>query len=179
MVPSLDLILGTIERALTVAILPAAANAAAKEEAGLGILFTRWLRDVVDHAADAERASYRDCREALVDVVGMLSPKSGGTAAGVLEEARTFLGRPIAETAAAVRAESKVAKTLLARALRAARADGSDATATIRRRLADLAGRELEREIAFGRATGIDPDGAKGPPLAEVLKAQNERRSAR
>ena len=178
MIPSLDLILGTIERALTVAILPAAANASAKEEASLGILFTRWLRDVVDHAGDAERASYRDCREALADVIALLG-KGGGAAASVVAESRAFLERPAPETAAAVRADGRTAKSLLSRALRAARADDSEAATAIRKRLGELAGRELEREIAFGRATGIDPDGAKGPPLAEVLKAQNERRSAR
>jgi len=40
-----------------------------------------------------------------------------------------------------------------------------------------LAARELEREIAFGKVTGIDPDGAKGPSLAEVLAAENAQRT--
>src|SRR5947208_12224661 len=68
MTPNLELMLETIERALAVAILPAAGNASAREEASLAILFTRWIRDVVDHVADAERASYRDCRATLAAV---------------------------------------------------------------------------------------------------------------
>src|SRR5262249_5936790 len=92
MIPSLDLILGTIERALTVAILPAAGNASAKEEASIGILFTGWLRDVVDHVADAERASYHDCRAALGDVAAIVPSRT------VAEEIRAFLAEPQAET---------------------------------------------------------------------------------
>jgi len=172
MIPSLDLILGTLERALTVAILPAAGNASAKEEASIGILFTRWLRDVVDHAADAERASYGDCRAALADVAEMLASKA------VAGEIRSFLAEPSVETAAAIREATRRAKALLSRSLRAARADGGEGANAIRRRLADLAGRELEREIAFGRATGMDPDGAKSPPLAEVVTAWNRRQTS-
>ena len=175
MIPSLDLILGTIERALTVAILPAAGNAAAKEEASLGIMFTRWLRDVADHVVDAERASYHDCRSALGDVAGMLA--SGAAQTAVAGEIRGFLGEPVAEAASRVREESRRAKALLSRSLRAAREDGSDSARLIRRRLADLAGQELEREIAFGRATGIDPDGAKSPALAEVLATWKRRQT--
>ncbi len=167
MIPSLELILGTIERALTVAILPAAGNASAKEEASIGILFTRWLRDVVDHTADAERASYHECRSALADVAAMLP--SGPASKAVAGEIRSFLAEPSAEAASNVREGARRAKALLSRSLRAAREDRGDAAKTIRRRLADLAGRELEREIAFGRATGIDPDGAKSPALAEVV----------
>ncbi|MEA2624255.1 MAG: hypothetical protein QOD06_300 [Candidatus Binatota bacterium] len=179
MIPSIDLILGTLERALTVAILPAAGNAAAKEEASLGILFTRWLRDVVDHVADAERASYHDCRRALSDVVAIFSTGVRGPAVSALtSEARTLLARLEAETASQAREETRHAKELLVRSLRATREDGDHSAPVIRQRLADLAGRELEREIAFGRATGIDPDGAKGRPLAEVLNAQSALRRA-
>lgn len=178
MIPSLDLILGTLERALAIAILPAAGNASAKEEASLGIVFVRWLRDVADHAADAERASYEDCRGALADVVAIVAPGHPGPASsGVLRDARAFLDRPTAETAAAIRAEARLAKALLVRSLRAAREDRLDSAAAIRRRLADLAGRELEREIAFGRSTGIDPDGTRGAALAEVLGARQSRRT--
>ncbi len=175
MIPSIDLMLATIERALTVAILPAAGNASAKEEAGLGILFSRWLRDVVDLAADAERASARDCRDALADVVGIAAKgKKGVASSAVASEASAHLVRPLPDRAAEVRADARAAKTLLVRALKAARADGDDAAANIRRRLASLAERELAREIAFGKATGIDPDGAKGPSLAEVLENQRK-----
>ena len=168
MIPSVDLILATIERALTVAILPAAGNASAKEEASIGILFTRWLRDVVDHVADAERASSGDCRKALADVAGLLS--SGAASSAVAVEIRSFVAEPVPQAASQVREDARRAKSLLARALRAAREDGSDSANAIRRRLAELAGRELEREIAFGKATGIDPDGAKSPSLAEILR---------
>ncbi|MGH7821014.1 MAG: hypothetical protein ACREQ9_14720, partial [Candidatus Binatia bacterium] len=136
------------------------------------------LRDVVDHAVDAERASYHDCRGALADVVASLEAVRAGPAAAIVErEARAFLAEPAADTASRIREHTRLAKALLVRSLRAAREDASDSAASTRRRLADLAGRELEREIAFGRATGIDPDGAKGPPLAEVLSARPARRS--
>src|SRR5882757_7836764 len=98
MIPSLDLILGTIERALTVAILPAAGNASAKEEASLGILFTRWLRDVVDHVADAERASYVDCRSALADIGSLLG--AGPASSAVAREIRALLAEPSADPVA-------------------------------------------------------------------------------
>ena len=173
MIPSVDLMLGTLERALSVAILPAAGNAAAKEEATLGILFARWLRDVVDHAVDAERASNRDCRAALADVVSIASSGTGRAALFAFSsEARALLAKPVVEQAAPAREETRLAKALLVRSLRAARADGDECALAIRRRLADLAALELEREIAFGKATGIDPDGAKGRSLAEVLAAR-------
>lgn len=175
MIPSLDLMLGTIERALSVAILPAAGNASAKEEAQLGILFARWLRDVVDIAADAERASARDCRDALADVVAIASAGARGAAlSAVADEATGLLGTPVPDRAAEVRDDARAAKRLLARALKAAREDGDPGAAAIRRRLADLAARELEREIAFGKSTGIDPDGAKGPTLAAVIESQRD-----
>jgi hypothetical protein len=178
MIPSIDLMLATLERALSVAIMPAAGNAAARQEATLGILFARWLRDVADHAVDAERASYRDCRAALADVVALVSARRRGPALSAFSsEARELLAKPSAEAAAAVREKARVAKALLGRALRAAREDGDDAAPAIRRLLADLAARELEREIAFGKVTGIDPDGAKGPSLAEVLAAEKAQRT--
>ena len=86
-------------------------------------------------------------------------------------EAGEWLAAPPAEEAVQIRKQTGVAKALLVRSLRAAREDGDECAAEIRRRLADLAARELEREIAFGKATGIDPDGAKGRSLAEVLAA--------
>jgi hypothetical protein len=177
MIPTLDLMLGTLERALAVAVLPAAGNAAAREEASLGILFTRWIRDVVDHVADAERASCDDCRAALADAVALAAEAGGGELASFREEARAFLDRPLARTAAAVRADARLAKSLLVRSLRAARADRSDVAPALRRLLADLGARELEREIAFGRITGIDPDGAEAAPLGEVLARWQARRS--
>jgi len=178
MIPSIDLMLGTLERALSVAILPAAGNAAAREEATLGILFARWLRDVADHAVDAERASYRDCRAALADVVALVSSGRRGPAVSAFSsEARDLLAKPAAEAAAAVRKEARMAKALLVRSLTAAREDCDDTAPAIRRLLADLAARELEREIAFGKVTGIDPDGAKGPSLAEVLATLKTQRT--
>jgi hypothetical protein len=178
MIPSIDLMLATLERALSVAILPAAGNAAAREEATLGILFARWLRDVADNAVDAERASYRDCRAALADIAALVSPgRLGPGISAFSSQARALLEKPAAEAAAAVREETRAAKALLVRSLRAAREDGDEAAPAIRRRLADLAARELEREIAFGKVTGIDPDGAKGPSLAEVLAAQKSQRT--
>jgi hypothetical protein len=176
MIPSIDLMLGTIERALSVTILPAAGNASAKEEASLAILFTRWLRDVVDHVADAERASHDDCRTALRDVAAMLS--TGRASADARSDIAAHLAAPEAATAVERRETCRRAKALLARSLRAAREDADDAAAkTIRRRLADLAARELEREIAFGRATGIDPDGEKSPPLADLVTRHAQWRS--
>ncbi len=175
MIPSIDLLLSAIERALTVVILPAAGNASAKEEAALGLLFSRWLRDVVDLAADVERASARDCRDALAAVVAIAAKgRQGPASSAVASEAAARLVRPLPDRAAEVRADAREVKTLLVRSLRAARADGDDSAAAIRRRLTVLAVRELAREIAFGKATGIDPDGAKGPSLAEVLETQRK-----
>jgi hypothetical protein len=103
---------------------------------------------------------------------------SGRASAEVSADVAAFFGGPEARRAAECREASRRAKALLARALRAARRDGSDdAAKAIRRRLAALAGKELEREIAFGRATGIDPDGAKSPPLADVVTRHAEWRS--
>ena len=170
MIPSIDLILTTFERALTATILPAAGNASAKEEASIGILMTHWLRDVGDHVVDAEWASHRDCRRALEDVASLLAKGATGPhAAAVREEARGLLAGPSAERIAAARDETRLAKKLLARALRATRAEGDDAcAAAIRARLAELAGREIERECSFGRATGIDPDAATVEPLSVI-----------
>jgi fumarylacetoacetate (FAA) hydrolase family protein len=171
-IPSIDLILTTLERALTATILPAAGNASAKEEASIGILMTRWLRDVGDHVVDAERASHRDCRRALEDVALLLANgATGPQAATVREEAGKLLASRSPEAIAAVREEARLAKSLLARALRATRAEGDDACAlAIRARLAALAGREIERECSFGRATGIDPDAATVEPLSVISR---------
>src|SRR5205823_10549948 len=149
------------------------------EEASIGILMTRWLRDVGDHVVDAERASHQDCRRALQDVASLLAKgATGPQAAAVREEAHGLLAGPSAERIAAARDETRLAKTLLARALRATRAEGDDAcAAAIRARLAILAGREIERECAFGRATGIDPDAASVKPLAAIVN-QNDSAGA-
>jgi hypothetical protein len=173
MIPPVDLLLSTIERALTVAVLPAVANASAREEAALGALTTRWLRDVVDHVADAERASHRDCRAALEDVVAIAAGAAGPASAEVVRKAREALAGARSEAIAAAREETRTAKRLLAEALRAARTDGEGGIATaIRARLATLAAREIERERAFTRATGLDPDTATIRPLAEVVRGQ-------
>ena len=172
MIPSLDLLLGTLERALEVTILPSAANAAAKEEASLGVLFVRWLRDVVDHCADAERASQADCRAALADVAAIVAAhRPGASSAAVARDASQLLERPAPAELGAVREDARRAKALLSRALRAAREDGDDPMASeIRLRLAELGAREIERERAFGRATGMDPDSQTIPTLAEITR---------
>ena len=174
MIPPVDLLLSTLERALAVTILPNATNAAAKEEASLGILFVRWLRDVVDHAVDAEIASYEDCRAALAEIADT-APGAGSALRAELAASRALLERPAA-TAAERREQTRGAKAHLCRCLRAARTDGDASLAhAIRLRLTTLAAREIEREIAFGRATGIDPDGAKAPALAELLEKGKPR----
>ncbi len=170
MIPSIDLMLGTLERALSVAVVPATHNPAATEEAALGVLFTRWLRDVADQAIDAERASYRECREALADILSILSPSAPGSALYALSRRiEALLARPTPERAAEVRSQTREVKALLGQALLVARRERVEALIAIRRRLWALAGRELDRAIAFGKVTGIDPDGANGPSLAEVL----------
>lgn len=173
----LDLVLSTLERALAVTVLPAAGNPAAKEEAGLGVLFTRWLRDVVDHAVDAERASHQDCRRALSDVAAEIGASREGAATGeALAEAIAILDFPPPSTIAAVREETRRIKEILARAIRAAREDDDRLLAiVIRARLLALAANEIERELSFTRATGIDPDAASVTPLAELLRRTSWR----
>lgn len=176
MIASVDLLLSTLERALAVAVLPGAGNAAAKDEASLAVLFSRWLRDVVDHAVDAERASFDDCRAALAGVAETIATaKRGAAAAAELAAARALLERPPPTAIAPLRDETRLMKARLCRCLRAARQDGDEPLArAIRRRLAALAEREIERDIAFGRAAGMDPDAAQSPPLSTVLSAQRE-----
>jgi hypothetical protein len=154
MTPSLDLMLATIERALAVAIVPAAGNASAREEASLAILFTRWIRDVVDHLGDAERASYRDCRATL--------------AQADLE----WEAEPEPETAAEIRDEARKIKKRLGDLLASLRDAGDERAARVlRAALFDLGSREIERERAFGRATGLDPDAPSIPTLSELLQS--------
>jgi hypothetical protein len=176
MYASIDLLLSTLERALAVAVLPGVANATAKDEAALGVLFSRWLRDVVDHAADAELASYDDGRAALADVAATIATARAGLAcASELSAARALLERPPARSIAAIREESRLLKAHLCRALRAARQDQDSVLAqAIRRRLVELAAREIARDIAFGRAAGMDPDAARSPSLSTVLSTQRE-----
>jgi hypothetical protein len=170
--------LATIERALATSILPRAADAAAKEETSLAILFTRWIRDVLDHAPDAERASYRDCRDALDDVTVRLGRRPGNGAA--LEWLRESPIPPLdADRAspAELRQATRDIKGLLGRVLRALRAEGDAALANeVRARLYDLGLREIERERAFGRASTMDPDWTSIPPLAELARGHNEPR---
>src|SRR5213080_566623 len=147
MTPNLELMLETIERALAVAILPAAGNAAAREEASLAILFTRWIRGVVDHVADAERASYRDCRATLAAVC------EGLLAAAPAEEALPVLGNAQAQS------EPETAASLRA-------AGDGEAAKVLRAALFELGSREIDRERAFGRATGLDPDAPSIPTLS-------------
>ena len=162
MIPNLDLMLGTIERALEVAILPNATNASAREEASLALLFTRWIRDVVDDVGDAERASLRDCREAEGEVTKLLDADPVGR-------------RVLAATAggdaprASEREAARRIRVGLGRMLKALRADGADALACeLRARLYDLGVREIDRERSFGRATRLDPDWQSIRTLSEL-----------
>jgi hypothetical protein len=172
MIGSIDLVLATLERALAVTVVPATADADARQEAALGALFARWLRDVVDHAADAERASCRDARRALAEVAALASQQAlPAGARAALAAVRVLADEHEPESLAEVRDRSGAAKTALARALRAARDDGdADLAARVRAILMRFADREIERELAFARATGMDPDAATVPPLAEVLR---------
>ena len=172
MIGSIDLVLATLERALSVSVVPATADADARQEAALGALFARWLRDVVDHAADAERASWRDARAALGELAALASQTSlPAGARAAIDAARALAGEREPETLAEVRDRSAAAKAALARALRAARDDGdADLAARVRAILMRFADREIQRELAFARATGMDPDAATVPPLAEVLR---------
>jgi hypothetical protein len=169
MTPNLDLLLGTIERALEAAILPNVSNPSAREEASLALLFVRWIRDVVDDVGDAERASSRDCREALAAVTARLAadPSSRRT----LEALREAHVEPLDRAAPGVlvREEARRIKSLLGLVLRTLRAEGREALARdVRLRLYDLGVREIERERAYGRASAMDPDWPSIPPLADL-----------
>jgi hypothetical protein len=179
MIGSIDLVLATLERALTVTVLPAAADADAKQEAALGALFARWLRDVVDHAGDIERASAADAGRTLGEIAAFASRAPLGAASrAALDDARALGEESPPETVAAVRDFVRRAKTALGKALHAARADGDrDLARAVRRILGDFAGREIERDLSFARATGMDPDAAGVTPLAELLRRQENRRA--
>ena len=171
MIPSLDLLLGTIERALAVTILPNATNASAKEEASLALLFTRWLRDVVDDVAAAERVSALDCRAVLAEVTALLEKDpSGRRALDAIHEARVA---PLddATPQAAVREEGRKMRMLLGRVLRALRDERqAELAGDVRGLLYDLGIREIERERSYGRASAMDPDWQKLPRLADLRK---------
>jgi hypothetical protein len=170
MTPSLDLMLETIERALATSILPNAANAAAREEASLAILFTRWIREVLDYVPAAERASYRECRAALDDVTASIEARAAsGDTRGLLREARTTLLDPKASPPLELRQATRTIKVLLGRLLHTLRAEGDASLAgEVRARLYDLGLREIERERAFGRASAMDPDWSSILSLAEL-----------
>ena len=172
MIGSIDLVLATLERALATSVLPATSGADAKQEAALGALFARWLRDVVDHAGDAERASQRDVREALARVVALGSERRlGASSAIAIETARALLDFAPATVIAEIRDELRRTKNALARALRAAREDDdADLATALREILMHLSALEIERELAFARATGMDPDAATVTPLAELAR---------
>ncbi len=173
MTPDLELMLETIERALAVAILPAAGNASAREEASLAILFTRWIRDVVDSVSDAERASYRDCRVTLAEVFAELF--AAAPAEGALIALRDAQAQSEPETASEIRAEVRKIKKLLGDLLASLREAGDgEAAKILREALFDLGSREIDRERAFGRATGLDPDTPSIPTLSELLRRSNE-----
>jgi hypothetical protein len=176
--PDLDLMLGTIERALATSILPSAANAAAKEEASLAILFTRWIRAVLDHVPAAERSSYRECRAALEDVLARLEDRSaGGSALEALRESAVSPLDADAASPAELRRAAREIKALLGRVLRALRAEGRAALANeVRSRLYDLGLREIERERAFGRVSTMDPDWPSIPSLADLTGGDNQPR---
>lgn len=170
MTPSLDLMLETLERALATSIRPNAANAAAKEEASLAILFTHWIREVLDDVPAAERASYRECRAALEDVTARLeAPAESEASLDLLRESRTPPLDPDAASPAEIRQAARRIKSLLGKLLHTLRADGDASLANeVRARLYDLGLRELERERAFGRGSAMDPDWRSIPSLAEL-----------
>ena len=174
MTPDLDLMLATVERALAAAILPGASNASAKEEASLAILFTRWMREVLDHLPAAERASHRDCRAALGEIAARVEAEASSAAARELaREAGREAASGDAAAPAALRAETRRAKALLGRVLRELRSSGDGALANqVRARLFDLGVAEIERERAFGRPTGLDPDWRSLPSLADLVRDQ-------
>jgi hypothetical protein len=167
--PNLDLMLGTIERALVTSILPSAANAAAKEEASLAILFTRWVREVIDHAPAAECSSYRECRVALDDAIARLEGRpASGSALDLVRGSRISLDADEASPAELRRATRRI-KALLGQVLRTLRAEGYASLANdVRAQMYDLGLREIERERAFGRASTIDPDWPSIPSLADL-----------
>lgn len=169
MTPDLDLMLATLERALATAVLPGGGNAAAREEASLAILFSRWIREVLDDVLEAERASLRDCRAALDEIAAGLGGSTSATVRDLVREAAA----PAAagDDPARVRAEARRVKALLGRILRELRIGGETALASdVRARLHDLAVREIERERAFGRPTGLDPDWRSLPTLADLVR---------
>jgi hypothetical protein len=181
MTPNLELMLATLERALATSILPGTADAAAKEEASLAILFTRWIREVLDHMPGAERASYRDCRAALDDVTARIERHvSSGAALGCLREWRIPRLDPDEASPAELRQATREIRMLLGRLLRALRADGHGAFATeVRARLYDLGVHEIERERAFGRASTMDADSTSIPSLADLARGDQTRRQTK
>ena len=159
--PKLDLILATIERALEVSILPNATNPSAREEASLALLFTRWIRDVVDDVAAAEKASAEDCRAAWADVRALCDADPAG---------RRLVEKD-SPGGATAREEAQAIKAALGRILQALRVAGASPLAqAVRLRLYDLGVREIERERAFGRATRLDPEWSSIPTLAELSR---------
>jgi len=170
MTPSLDLMLETVERALATSILPNATNAAAKEEASLAILFTRWIREVLDDVPAAERASYRECRAAIDDITARLEAHAtAGAALDLIREMRTGPFEPDAASPAEIRQATRRIKAILGKILRTIRAEGDVRLANeVRARLYDLGLRELERERAFGRGSAMDPDWRSIPSLADL-----------
>ncbi|MGH7804322.1 MAG: hypothetical protein ACREQJ_08230, partial [Candidatus Binatia bacterium] len=88
---------------------------------------------------------------------------------GAIDAARAVLDEAAPDVLAEVRDRSRHAKSVLAVALRAAREDGDGALALeVRAILTRFADREIERELSFARATGMDPDAGTVPPLAEL-----------
>ena len=161
--PKVDLMLSTIERALEVSILPNATNPSAREEASLALLFTRWIRDVIDDVAAAEGASAADCRGAWADVRKLCE---ADPAAARLVEGESPDG-------ATPREEAQAIKAALGRVLQGLRASCAASLAeAARARLYALGVREIERERAFGRSTRLDPEWASLKTLAELSRKE-------
>jgi hypothetical protein len=177
-IPNLDLMLATIERALAVSILPSAANGSAKEEASLAILFARWIREVLDYVPAAERASYQGCRAAVDDVATRLeADPANHTALDLVRDSRISLLDEDAASPAQRRLETRKIKALLGRVLHTLRAEGKASLANdVRFRIYDLAVHEIERERAFGRASRMDPDWPSIPSLADLALGDHPRR---
>ena len=67
-------------------------------------------------------------------------------------------------------------KKLLGDLLASLRAAGDgEAAKILREALFDLGSREIDRERAFGRATGLDPDAPSIPTLSELLRRSASR----
>lgn len=173
MTPDVDLMLATLERALAVSVVPGATTASAREEAALALLFSRWVREVLDPLPAIERASLRDCAETLADVAAVLERSAHPAAAITREAAAEVIGADA--SASERRAEIRRRRSALGLVLREVRDSGDAALADdVRLRLFDLGWREIERERAFGKPAGVDPESPSLPRLEDLARRGND-----